>query len=506
MSVLRCVPGPALDRVCLLGVVIGHGGPPQSLLQAESEEGFYTRRATVSFVTDGASTRSIAFLLGAGFSKAISPAMPVMHELGKAIAKAIKADTMLSALLSKAELRTIDRGDTPLGNLEVWLTSLAVDQPFMTQSENLRRRSLFIEIGALIVEELNQTTRLACEASPPSWLIRLLTVWHHAQTTVMTLNYDLLVERALQASSVGKTVQRNRVLPENVMRGLPPQVPEMGRFGETVMPSFRLLKLHGSTNWFGRASGSGIFSVVRVDALVGSWGEEPEALRDTVSSLISGLDPMILPPISDKSALYGNDTMSEIWRLARGALEACEQLIIIGYSLPATDSSMATMLANSVPPEAQVLVADPLPTCVVDNLERIGLTSASVHAPGTTEFDALLRRLEVEAAEAFDWDTIRDLHLEGFAQVATPTGEMWAIVAIVEHSEGACDLQTAERPHDRLTSVVHYSPAAIDVVRGLSRRGIVRFPDGRTAISLAASVDQNTSEHCSVTISVSHPA
>ena len=62
-----------------------------------------------------------------------------------------------------------------------------------------------------------------------------------------------------------------------ILRGpFPPEVPEMGRFGEEERSTFTLTKLHGSTHWFGHDGGTDVYSVVRADALVPNWGADVE--------------------------------------------------------------------------------------------------------------------------------------------------------------------------------------------------------------------------------------
>ena len=59
---------------------------------------------------------------------------------------------------------------------------------------------------------------------------------------------------------------------------------------------------------------------------------------------------MILPPLADKSVLYDNATMSSIWRRVHSALAEANHIVIFGYSMPPTDTSiMVTDLKRSDP-------------------------------------------------------------------------------------------------------------------------------------------------------------
>ena len=70
------------------------------------------------------------FLLGAGFSRAISPSMPLMGDLGPAALSALKSSARYA--FEVAAFDAVLRG-----NFEEALTALAEDQPGNTDAENL---------------------------------------------------------------------------------------------------------------------------------------------------------------------------------------------------------------------------------------------------------------------------------------------------------------------------------------------------------------------------------
>ena len=85
------------------------------------------------------------FLLGAGFSKAVSDSMPVMAELSEALRKRVELPHYVTAL-----------GD----NVEHWMTYLSQPQPWITQAANLQHKATFLtltqEIGAVLNERTSQ--------------------------------------------------------------------------------------------------------------------------------------------------------------------------------------------------------------------------------------------------------------------------------------------------------------------------------------------------------------
>ena len=145
---------------------------------------------------------STVFILGAGFSRAISSQMPLIDELGIAIARRFRQSDALSGLLDRYETDSIDNCLVPFGNVETWFTSLAVDQPFLSEAQKLQRRSLFVELADRIAEEVKERQFQASQDPPPEWLGDLLRYWHRNECDVITLNYDTLIESATKRHSL----------------------------------------------------------------------------------------------------------------------------------------------------------------------------------------------------------------------------------------------------------------------------------------------------------------
>ena len=323
---------------------------------------------------------STVFLLGAGFSRAVSDAMPLLDELGMAVAESFRQDRTLRSLLDRAETGAIDAGTVPLGDVEIWFTSLATDQPFLSASRNLQRRALFVELATLIAQQIKDRQRLAGMQPCPQWFEGLVAHWHVHKSDVITLNYDTLVESALKGLNLGES-NHDSPRVNDILGSFPPSPPQRGMFGEETTDSFLLHKLHGSTNWFGRLNSSDMLSIVRFDFLVPDWGQDAELCDRALSALKDSLDPMILPPVADKSALYGNATMSAIWQRAFSALTSAGRLVLFGYSMPPTDASILALIASGVTPGTKIVIVDPNPDSVVNQLESLGLEDTQTVEP-----------------------------------------------------------------------------------------------------------------------------
>lgn len=74
-----------------------------------------------------------AFILGAGFSKAIHNRMPMLNELGS------EAASRLTHLVADHPK------NIAVDDFENWLTYLAEDQPWMGEELRLRNRASFLE-------------------------------------------------------------------------------------------------------------------------------------------------------------------------------------------------------------------------------------------------------------------------------------------------------------------------------------------------------------------------
>src|SRR5665213_576423 len=123
-------------------------------------------------------------VLGAGFSKAISSIFPTTDELGtRAAEKSSRPHIFMNA----------DR-EFKHGNFEGWLSRIAEPQPHLSEKENSANYALFVEMKELIVEILSACEWSACTSAAPDWLFELLAILHFRQASVITFNYDNLVE------------------------------------------------------------------------------------------------------------------------------------------------------------------------------------------------------------------------------------------------------------------------------------------------------------------------
>lgn len=343
-------------------------------------------------------------ILGAGFSKALDDVMPTADQLGR--------EAMRRAGVP-------DLSQATEGWFERWLSRRAEPQPDLSAADNARYNETFLRVVEAIHVLLSE--RELQVTTPPMWLARLTSAWHFRRSTVVTFNYDTLVERAVESLGLwdfafGLTTEilpaaamrwdpypteRGRVGWHNVIEDLPP-LPAPLRTHEPLAPSFHLLKLHGSLNWYwvpGDSSGG----------TLNSWYL---LISDEIARrrFLPGREPFVVPPAATKTAYFMNPIMREIWSTAASAMRQARELHIVGYSLPMTDLLSSSMIAEGIAaskPSINLVNIDS-----VVPLKRLeAMTSSKVNFTGSVEewagrvVEDASRRVVSQFANAIDFPT-----------------------------------------------------------------------------------------------------
>lgn len=314
-------------------------------------------------------------ILGAGFSKALSGAMPLTDELGDEAVDLVRAQSPIA-------LPNHFSG----GRFEAWLSRLAEEQPDLTVAENLVNRTVFeltTEAIASVLED--RVAKAKDEALSHAWLFDLLGTLHARRATVITFNQDTLIEHAVNQAEMFCWDQRfqsgkgRSIVWWDCLDGLPPFPPT--RYGPGIPhPTFRLLKLHGSTNWYWRPGDES-------GATTACWflpGElkADQALPNEKAARrreLPGRVPLIVPPTAGKAPYYRTPMLNQLWQDSREAIQRhALRLSLVGYSLPLTDLVTSGMLSDALADDSHVEVVNPYPAPVVENLRRLGIEEISV--------------------------------------------------------------------------------------------------------------------------------
>lgn len=327
------------------------------------------------------------FVLGAGFSVAVSPAFQVTDKLGR---QAVEQAGIASD-------RIPVRGFCG-GNFETWLSLLAEDQPHLSAAENLENRLIFTKVVAELVKVLGAAERFALNQAP-RWFYDFLRLAHYRRATLITLNYDTLVEAGVRSLPLPLTIDDDsppsRIVPfagrirvRDVLDDFPPHVDSTG-FDHDNKPAqrdatFRLIKLHGSLDWYWSYGDQSGATLRRVETGAGFGGAaiDPEQRKRDAR----GLEPFIIPPTATKSAYYNNPVTRQLWREASETMRHAERITLIGYSLPPADLVMSEMVAQVIRGrDIELEVVNPEPGQVLKHLENLG-TSPTTRALKVEEF------------------------------------------------------------------------------------------------------------------------
>jgi len=264
-------------------------------------------------------------ILGSGFSRAISNAMPTMTELGVEVLAMLKLEPELLERFG--------------GNLEQWMSFLSIDQPWLSAVRNLENRAMFAEVSNAVYHCINQDEARALADTPiPDWLLRLVWTWCDQEVKVFTFNYDTLLERAVseldRLETFGDLYAMS--LSDRLAAG------DGAAYGASTPtgPLLSLHKLHGSTNWaFGGldAPRNDRISLMsdRLRWASNGLDHSPGAPREVWKW--DDVKPLIIPPTLTKGPYFANQSLRGQWFRAGRYLQSAERLSVIGYSFPSAD-------------------------------------------------------------------------------------------------------------------------------------------------------------------------
>lgn len=280
---------------------------------------------------------SDVFILGAGFSRAIGPKMPLMRDLAEQVFRRVHlpiAKAFLSAFGS---------------DIEIAMTYLAQEHPWLPEAENLRNRATFLDLAFAVRDVLSDAMQETVRERCPSWLIDLINYWTKNHCHVLTLNYDTLVESAARTCT---SIYAAGLWP-SMYYPFPMQPADEGRnlFSFEVWeknPAFTLYKLHGSINWLYSGSPLVPGQTIYHSGLDDLWGGTmqpmpPPRMRH------SDKVPLIVPPVADKASYFQHPQLRGMWSDAAMALRQASRIFFLGYSMPKTDRTIQFFLWRNQP-------------------------------------------------------------------------------------------------------------------------------------------------------------
>jgi hypothetical protein len=309
-------------------------------------------------------------ILGAGFSRAVSDRMPLVDELGNLCLR-------VNGLASDSR---VPLGGFTGGSFERWLSQLADEQPYLTAQENLENQALFLRFSSAIADVLGEKVQETLAGGAPLWLSEFVRTAHIRRATLITFNYDPLIECVVGTGFLQDRGSRKPVFWAEVTGDVPSWPPGAMRLGAEKADTFRMLKLHGSLNWYWSPSDVAGVSIAR-RVLPGVFGAPDPYTEDERRRELPGRVPFVVPPSAVKSSYYRNPLIREIWQQAAEALRMADRIFLIGYSLPPSDVTFASMLVESLKrSDAPLTIVDLCSSAIIRRLLRLGFYAVPVHA------------------------------------------------------------------------------------------------------------------------------
>jgi len=151
-----------------------------------------------------------------------------------------------------------------------------------------------------------------------------------SQDVVISLNYDTLLDSALVRRGWDPKQGYGMAGGKDKFKWKPKKV-------DPNLRGVRLLKLHGSLNWFVRGSFSDLSAV---------FNKKPTCVEGPRMNDLSGHVRQIIPPIYGK--FFDHDHWRNLWVAAHSALREADALVVIGCSLIETDFHLRALVGRVV--------------------------------------------------------------------------------------------------------------------------------------------------------------
>lgn len=305
------------------------------------------------------------YVLGAGFSHNFnSERFPLVREFLRT-AKANYVYNSEGEHYELAQLIATYFHDSCYTDIEKVLSFLSASPLYNREIPHEHRSVRYDELVEIIVRTLSLASQSKADlASTNETYKRFASMLVDVETTVITFNYDLLIEILLE-----ETRQLHRYDGYGVEIPLVDDAMPTPRHSFPLQPTklitrsnATLLKLHGSINW-----GSPTIFNDKSDAIYQLPESEGVSMDDFVIQTDVGspftmyFKPVIIPPILDKSFWLRNPTFRVLWNMAMEAIDDASTITFVGYSLPVTDFMAEFMFRQGInlhPAERKIVVVD----------------------------------------------------------------------------------------------------------------------------------------------------
>jgi hypothetical protein len=340
----------------------------------------------VSAEEDHSKGSKVAVVLGAGFSIAVNEAFPDTDGLGERVRSTLPPD--YAARLPGGPFRD--------GRFEEWLSYLAERQPHHDEAWTLEANALEVRVTKQIQAVLSVTQETALAGMAPPWFYQLLSLLHAYRASVVSMNYDNLIECGVETMRMAapgypalKFVREEDILDGLPKTAVPPEIHDQivspyDFIGHAVpidnelAESFRLMKLHGSLSWYwlpGNGSGSSLRRWQLPGVFGQPWGLDIEMLRRELPRH----EVFLVPPSALKGERLQESVARELWHRTAKAIANANRVVFMGYSVPEADRSFSGLLSEGLGVrEVAIEIVNPKACQVRRRLMRLGVPEENI--------------------------------------------------------------------------------------------------------------------------------
>lgn len=297
------------------------------------------------------SSPSTVYVLGAGFTRALAPAAPLLRgDFGiETLRDTFSNLPTVAAVLDDA---IAEGGSSTNVDLERLMTRLG-GMPYDSTDARLELTILERALRKALVSRLHAAKKAGVDTAMIDRFARHLL---DTRASVVTFNYDDILDEALHRMS-------QRKVPPSFQEPTDTWYPDGGygfycRPAEVCirdlmyrmdMPFTLLLKLHGSVNWRTRLGARGQRNP---DAILHheEWLQAPTDTPQLIAQIAAHLEPdsFIVPPILAKTELTEHSVLRLIWDRAYDKLAGATEVVFIGYSFPLTDLAAGILFRETI--------------------------------------------------------------------------------------------------------------------------------------------------------------
>lgn len=267
-------------------------------------------------------TANVVYVIGAGFSKGAG--YPLTSDLLPEVWSHLSSSTqtLLEKVVRFHHPYFEPRRKKSFPNIEEVLTQISVNLDMFSSSRivegNFRREDLERVRHELLYTIATWFHSLFSAALSKDWLLHFAEVLKRERATIISFNWDLLLDRLLFGDPTAESYGLSDSLPTGPV----------------------LLKPHGSLNWF---AGDQVKSVptAKLHLLLDGPRDtdrvycfrHPRGIKSTVGRQYM---PLLITPTFAKE-FDSNPVYEKLWKRVTRALSTARKVVFVGYSLPPSD-------------------------------------------------------------------------------------------------------------------------------------------------------------------------